>query len=76
MEWEITVKTLICKNPKCRREFTPDSAHRCLPYCCAMCQRECTPNVTRQRSRGGDVGISVDLGAPAIQRVHGRDNRE
>lgn len=68
------MRTLRCKNPRCQREFTLDADHRHLPFCCAGCQRECTPNTTVQRTVGGQTGIVVSR-AP-LARKHGRDRRE
>ena len=67
------MKTIRCKNPACQREFVPDSAHRCLPYCCPMCQRIMTPRTNVQRTVKGEVGIVLSK-AP-ISRKHGTDRK-
>ena len=69
------MKTIRCANPRCQREFVPDHEHRSLPYCCPMCQRECTPppRMTGQRVT---PNVSQTIIAPHVnRRAPGGTNR-
>lgn len=69
-------RTLICRNPECRREFTPDADHRFGGCCCALCAKAVTLTPTEHRRYSPpNVSMSV-LNKPAIVRRPGRDNRE
>ena len=71
------MKPLTCANPACRRKFTLDADHRHAPFCCAICQRECTPRTTGGRFTPASPNAEAVVSAkPAPIRKHAKQNWE